>query len=39
VSDKVRAKELLDEAIAQAFSAISLSDISGWFKHDGYALH
>ncbi|MDR2093248.1 MAG: hypothetical protein LBP58_08050 [Azoarcus sp.] len=26
-------------AIAQAFSAVSLSDISGWFRHDGYALH
>jgi transposase len=34
---KVRAKELLDEAIAQAFNSISTSDISGWFKHDGYA--
>ena len=36
---KVRAKELLDEAIAQAFSGISLTDISGWFRHDGYVLH
>jgi transposase len=36
---KVRAKELLDQAIAQAFSGISLSDISGWFRHDGYALY
>jgi transposase len=36
---KVRAKELLDEAIAQAFSAVSLSDISGWFRHDGYGIH
>jgi hypothetical protein len=35
---KVRAKELLDQAIAQAFSAVTLSDISGWFRHDGYAL-
>jgi transposase len=36
---KVRAKELLDNAIAQTFDCISLSDISGWFKHDGYGLH
>lgn len=36
---KVRAKELLDEAIAQAFRGISQADISGWFRHDGYALH
>jgi transposase len=35
---KVRAKELLDEAIAYAFDCVSLSDISGWFKHDGYAI-
>jgi hypothetical protein len=36
---KVRAKALLDEAISQAFNCISLSDISGWFRHDGYELH
>ena len=36
---KVRAKALLEEAIAQAFNAISLSDIAGWFKHDGYGLY
>jgi hypothetical protein len=36
---KVRAKALLDGAIARAFNGISLSDISGWFGHDGYALH
>jgi hypothetical protein len=35
---KVRAKELLDDAIAYAFNCISLSDISGWFKQDGYGL-
>jgi hypothetical protein len=35
---KVRAKELLDEAIAQAFSAISLSDIAGWLRQDGYGI-
>jgi transposase len=29
---KVRAKELLDEAIAQAFNCISLADISGGFR-------
>jgi hypothetical protein len=34
---KVRAKELLDQAISQAFDCISISDISGGFKHDGYA--
>jgi transposase len=36
---KVRAKELLDEAIAYAFDCVSLSDISNWFRHDGYGLH
>jgi hypothetical protein len=36
---KVRAKALLEEAIAQAFNTISLSDIAGWFKHDGYGLY
>jgi hypothetical protein len=36
---KVRAKELLDEAIAQAFNGISLTEISGWFRHDGYETH
>lgn len=35
---KVRSKELLDDAIAFAFSCISTSDILGWFKHDGYYL-
>jgi transposase len=34
---KVRAQELLDEAISQAFNCISTSDISEWSKHDGYA--
>jgi len=33
---KVRAKELLDEAIAVALNSVSTSDISGWFRHDGY---
>jgi hypothetical protein len=35
---KVRAKALLDQAIAHAFHCISLSDISGWFRHDGYGI-
>lgn len=35
---KIRAKELLDDAIGSALSHISLSNISGWFRHDGYAL-
>ncbi len=33
---KVRAKDQLDDAIANAFSCVSPSDISGWFRHDGY---
>jgi transposase len=36
---KVRAKALLDEAISQAFNCISLSDIAGWFRQDGYGLY
>lgn len=35
---KIRAKELLDDAIALALDNVSVSDIEGWFKHDGYAL-
>ena len=35
---KIRAKELLDDAIALAFDTVSISDISGWFRYDGYAL-
>jgi len=35
---KVRDKNLLDDAIAFAFDCVSLSDISGWFRHDGYNL-
>ena len=35
---KVRAKDHLDDAIAFAFDCVSVSDISGWFRHDGYAL-
>lgn len=35
---KVRSKDFLDDAIALAFNTVSTSDISGWFKHDGYNL-
>ena len=35
---KVRKKEFLYDAIAQAFDSVTCSDISGWFKHDGYYL-
>ena len=35
---RIRSKELLDDAIALAFDTVSISDISGWFRHDGYAL-
>ena len=35
---KIRAKESLDEGIAFAFDSVSTSDISAWFRHDGYAL-
>jgi len=34
---KIRTKDRLDEAIAQAFCSVSCSDIAGWFRHDGYA--
>jgi transposase len=35
---KVRAKELLDEAVAFALNAVTTSDLAGWFAHDGYQL-
>ena len=35
---KVRAKELLDDAIAFALDAVSSHDVHGWFSHDGYRL-
>lgn len=35
---KVRAIDRLYDAIAFAFDCVSVSDISGWFSHDGYAL-
>ena len=36
---KVRCEKLLTDAIASALAAISLSDILGWFVHNGYQLH
>jgi transposase len=36
---KIREKNLLDDAVALAFDAVSLTDIAGWFNHDGYALY
>lgn len=35
---KIRSKELLDDAIAEALAAVSCADILGWFQHDGYQL-
>ena len=35
---KIRSKELLDDAIAFALDSVSISDVAGWFRHDGYAL-
>jgi len=35
---KVRAKEMIVEAIAFALNSVSSSDIEGWFLHDGYQL-
>lgn len=35
---KVRTKELLDQAIADALDTVMRSDIVAWFRHDGYAL-
>lgn len=31
-----RAREALDEAIAEAMSAVTLDDVAGWFSHCGY---
>ncbi len=36
---KIRQKELLAEAVAYALDCISVSDIAGWFQHEGYALY
>lgn len=35
---KIRTAERLSDAIASALDSISVSDISSWFEHDGYAL-
>jgi len=35
---KARTKELLEDAIVLALDAVTASDVSGWFAHDGYAL-
>lgn len=35
---KIRSKDLLDDAIATALDGVSISDITGWFFHDGYLL-
>lgn len=31
-----RTREALDEAIANAMSAVTLEDVAGWFSHCGY---
>jgi putative transposase len=36
---KIRAKEFLDDAIAQALTAVHCNDIAGWFRHDGYCIY
>ncbi len=33
---KARSWEDLQKTLKTALAAITLSDISGWFKHDGY---
>ena len=35
---KIRAKELLDDAIAAALDSVSVPDIVNWFAHDGYCI-
>jgi transposase len=35
---KVRIREVLDHAIAQALATITVSDARSWFRHCGYAL-
>ena len=35
---KIRAKELLDQAISDALDSVTLADIAAWFCHDGYKL-
>ncbi len=31
-----RTRELLDEAMGEAMSAVTLEDVGGWFTHSGY---
>jgi transposase len=35
---KARSKELLHDAILDAFDSVSASDVSSWFAHSGYSL-
>lgn len=35
---KIRAKELLDQAISDALDSVTQADIAAWFCHDGYKL-
>jgi transposase len=35
---KARTKQLLEDAIAEAFDLVSPADISGWFAKDGYSI-
>ena len=35
---KIRSKDLLGDAIENALNSVTTSDISGWFRHDGYCL-
>ena len=35
---KIRAKELLDQAISDALDSVTQEDIAAWFCHDGYKL-
>ena len=35
---KARSVNLLDTAIVSAFETITISDIAGWFSHDGFGL-
>ena len=35
---KIRSADLLDDGIADALATITVSDIAGWFSHDGYSL-
>ena len=34
---KARVSDKLEQAIIDAFSSVSVSDISGWFEHSGYS--